>query len=371
MRDNLPMVTERKIIHVDMDAFFASVEQRDDERLRGRPVAVGYAAARGVVAAASYEARAFGVRSALPSTTALKRCPELIFVPPRFDVYKSVSRQIHAIFADYTDLIQPLSLDEAYLDVTENRRGLATAWITAKEIRARIFEETGLTASAGISYNKFLAKLASDQRKPNGQFAVTPDMGAAWVETLPVARFHGVGPVTAAKMERLGIVTGADLRGRSLAFLQEHFGSSAGWYHDIARGIDERPVNPSRERKSSGSETTFARDLTDDADIETGVLRQADDVWKWCARERSFGRTVTVKIKYADFQIITRSKTHTGLVDTHSVIRDLSLALVRSVLPVGKGVRLVGVTVSNFETPPSDYQPGLPLFSETDRATSA
>ena len=354
---------ERKIIHVDMDAFFASVEQRDDPKLRDRPVAVGYPAARGVVAAASYEARAFGVRSALPSTTALKRCPDLVFVPPRFPVYKAVSQQIHAIFADYTDLIQPLSLDEAYLDVTENRRGLATAWITAKEIRARILEDTGLTASAGISYNKFLAKLASDQRKPNGQFAVTPEMGAAWVETLPVSRFHGVGPVTAAKMERLGIVTGGDLRDQSFAFLQEHFGSSAAWYYSIARGIDERPVNPNRERKSSGSETTFDRDLTDDAEIEAGVLRQADDVWKWCEHEQSFGRTVTVKIKFADFQIITRSKTHVGIVDTHRLLRDLSSALVRSVLPVEKGIRLVGVTVSNFEIQQVN-QRDLPLFDD-------
>src|ERR1700739_1806848 len=187
----------RKIIHIDMDAFYASVEQRDDPRLRGRPVAVGYGAKRGVVAAASYEARAFGVRSAMPSVTAMRQCPDLVFVPPRFDVYRGVSRQIHTIFADYTPLIEPLSLDEAYLDVSENLRGLPTAWATAKEIRARILEETGLTASAGISYNKFLAKLASDHRKPNGQFAVTPDMGAAWVESLPVSRFHGVGPVTA------------------------------------------------------------------------------------------------------------------------------------------------------------------------------
>lgn len=287
--------TVRKIIHIDMDAFFASVEQRDDPSLRGKPVAVGSAAARGVVAAASYEARAFGVRSALPSVTALRRCPELVFVPPRFDVYRAVSAQIHAIFADYTDLIQPLSLDEAYLDVTEDRRGLQNAWATAKEIRARILGKTGLTASAGISYNKFLAKLASDHRKPNGQFAVTPEMGAAWVEQLPVAKFHGVGPVTAAKMKRLGIETGGDLRAQSIAFLAQHFGSSAEWYHGIARGVDNRPVNPSRERKSSGSETTFDRDLTDPADIEAGVLRMADDVAAWCTARQQFGRTVTVK----------------------------------------------------------------------------
>jgi len=269
----------RKIIHVDMDAFFASVEQRDDPSLRGRPVAVGYAAARGVVAAASYEARKFGVRSALPSVTAMRRCPDLVFVPPRFDVYQEVSRRIHEIFARYTDLIQPLSLDEAYLDVTANRRGIETAWRTAKQIRAAILEETGLTASAGISYNKFLAKLASDHRKPNGQFAVTPDMGPAWIESLAVSRFHGVGPVTADKMKRLGIATGADLRTKSFEFLQQHFGSSAGWYYAISRGQDDRPVNPDRVRKSSGSETTFEHDLTEPAAIEEGVLRMAEDVW--------------------------------------------------------------------------------------------
>ena len=338
----------RKIIHVDMDAFFASVEQRDNPGLRGRPVAVGYAAARGVVAAASYEARTFGVKSALPSVTAMRRCPDLVFVPPRFDVYRSVSQQIHAIFAEFTDLIQPISLDEAYLDVTANRRALPTAWLTAKAIRARIFEETGLTASAGISYNKFLAKLASDHRKPNGQFAVTPDMGPAWIETLPVSRFHGVGPVTAAKMERLGITTGADLRAKSMGFLIDHFGSSAGWYHAIARGEDDRPVNPNRERKSSGSETTFDRDLTDPAEIEAGVLRMADDVWRWCEGRQAFGRTVTVKIKYQDFRQITRSRSHQGAVDTHDLLRSACLGLVRSIYPPEKGIRLVGVTVSNF-----------------------
>src|SRR6267143_713181 len=234
----------RKIIHVDMDAFYASVEQRDDAKLQGRPVAVGYAAKRGVVAAASYEARAFGVRSAMPSSTALRKCPDLLFVPPRFDIYRAVSQQIRAIFADYTPLIEPLSLDEAYLDVTDNLRGIPTATATASEIRARILTETGLTASAGISYNKLLAKLASDHRKPNGQFVVTPAMGAAFVETLPVGKFHGVGPVTASKMNRLGIFTGADLRRQSLALLQQHFGKAGAWYHAIANGEDDRPVVP-------------------------------------------------------------------------------------------------------------------------------
>lgn len=351
----------RKIIHIDMDAFFASVEQRDHPALHGKPVAVGYAAARGVVAAASYEARRYGVRSALPSGTALRRCPELIFVPPRFEVYRAVSRQVHELFAEYTSLIQPLSLDEAYLDVTDNRRGLPSAWTTAKEIRARIFKETGLTASAGISYNKFLAKLASDHRKPNGQFAVTPQMGAAWVETLPVTRFHGVGPVTAAKMKRLGIETGADLRAKSLDFLQNHFGSAAEWYYAIARGEDHRPVNPHRERKSSGSETTFDRDLTEVPQVEAGVLRMADEVWAWCEKARAFGRTVTVKVKFQDFRLITRSRSHPMAMDSREQLRRTSLDLIRLVLPPEKAIRLVGVTVSNFHASETGERM-LPLF---------
>src|SRR5438552_2969259 len=225
----MPPAFVRKIIHVDMDAFYAAIEQRDDSALRGRPVAVGYATKRGVVAAASYEARAFGVHSAMPWTAAMRRCADLVFVPPRFDAYRAVSHQIHTIFADYTPLIEPLSLDEAYLDVSDNRRGLPTASATAKEIRARILQATCLTASAGVSYNKFLAKLASAQRKPNGQFVITPEMGPAFIAALPVAKFHGVGPVTAAKMQRLGIETGADLRAKPLSFLQQHFGKSAAW----------------------------------------------------------------------------------------------------------------------------------------------
>jgi DNA polymerase IV len=353
----------RKIIHVDMDAFFASVEQRDQPELRGRPVAVGYAGPRGVVAAASYEARAFGVRSALPSVTALRRCADLVFVPPRFEVYRSVSAQIHAIFADYTHLIQPLSLDEAYLDVTANRRGIATAWATAKEIRARIFEETGLTASAGISYNRFLAKLASDHRKPNGQFAVTPEMGEAWVEGLPVSKFHGVGPVTAAKMKRLGIETGADLKAKPLEFLAAHFGSSAEWYFGIARGIDDRPVNPNRERKSSGAETTFDRDLLDPEAIETGLLRMADDVAAWCDTRQMFGRTVTIKVKFADFRQATRSRTCAQPVRDTALLRSTSVELIRLLYPLDQGIRLVGVTVSNFERPGDE---AMPLFDHAD-----
>src|SRR3954470_7870403 len=230
----------RKIIHLDMDAFYASVEQRDDPALRGKPLAVGGSRERGVVMAASYEARQFGVRSAMPSTTAKRLCPELLFVKPRFDVYKEVSRQIRAIFLDYTPLVEPLSLDEAYLDVTTNLKNIPLASDIAREIRARIFETTGLTASAGVSYNKFLAKLASDYRKPNGQTVIPPEKGPAFVESLPVAGFHGVGPKTAEKMNRLGIHSGADLKAQSLEFLEQYFGRAGAYYHAIARGQAER-----------------------------------------------------------------------------------------------------------------------------------
>lgn len=339
----------RKIIHVDMDAFFASVEQRDNPALRGQPVAVGYAASRGVVAAASYEARRFGVRSAMPSSTALRKCPELIFTPPRFEAYRAVSAQIHAIFADYTALIEPLSLDEAYLDVTANIQGLPTASATAAEIRARILRETGLTASAGVSYNKFLAKLASDQRKPNGQFVIPPGKGEAFVEGLPIKRFHGVGPVTAEKMNRLGIKTSADLRRQSLSFLQQHFGKSGAWYYGIARGEDHRPVNPDRARKSSGSETTFASDLVDPVAIEAGVDEMAADVWAWCEKTGTLGRTVTVKVKWADFRQSTRSRSFAEPVASRDRLREIARLLMRSHYPATKGVRLVGVTLSNLE----------------------
>jgi DNA polymerase-4 len=353
----------RKIIHIDMDAFYASVEQRDNPALRGRPVAVGHGAKRGVVAAASYEARAFGVRSAMPSTTALRKCPGLIFAPPRFEVYRAVSQQIRTIFAEYSALVEPLSLDEAYLDVTANLRSLPSASATAAEIRARIFEATGLTASAGISYNKFLAKLASDHKKPNGQFVVRPEMGATFVEALPVGKFHGVGPVTADRMNRLGIFTGADLKRQSLAILKQHFGKSGPWYYAVARGQDERAVTPDRPRKSSGSETTFSDDLTDPAAIESGIAAMVDDVWDWCEKVHSFGRTVTVKIKYADFRHATRSRTLPSPVGSRIALRDISIALVRSVFPPVTGIRLVGVTVSGFECPDGDaaVQLGLEL----------
>ncbi|MBI1684053.1 DNA polymerase IV [Caulobacter hibisci] len=343
------MTAPRKIIHIDMDAFYASVEQRDNPHLKGKPVAVGHGARRGVVAAASYEARQFGVRSAMPSTTALRQCPQLIFVPPRFEVYKAVSRQIHAIFADYTDLIEPLSLDEAYLDVTENRRNIATATDTAREIRARILQTTGLTASAGVSYNKFLAKLASDQRKPNGQFVVAPGKGEAFVQTLPIGRFYGVGQVTETKMKRLGIHTGEDLHRQSLVFLQQHFGKSGPWYYAIARGEDHRRVNPDRVRKSSGSETTFDSDLTDPLAIEAEVQTLTDKVWAWCEKTGARARTVTVKIKWTDFQQATRSRSLPAPITDAQTLASASLGLIRSVFPPRLGVRLVGVTLSNFE----------------------
>ncbi len=358
----------RKIIHIDMDAFYASVEQRDNPALQGRPVAVGHGAKRGVVAAASYEARVFGVRSAMPSTTAMRLCAELVFVLPRFDVYRAVSRQIQAIFSEYTALIEPLSLDEAYLDVTENRRGLPTASAAAKEIRARILQETGLTASAGVSYNKFLAKLASGQRKPNGQFVITPEMGGDFIASLPVARFHGVGPVTAARMLQLGIETGADLKAKSLAFLQQHFGKSAAWYLGIANGEDDRPVVADRPRKSSGFETTFARDLTTAGEIEAGVEAMADEVWAWCEEAEAFGRTVTVKVKFADFQQVTRSRSFPAVITRYDLLRQSSVELVRTLLPTAKGVRLLGVAVSNFGRATPNANGALPLFGvDTER----
>ena len=353
----------RKIIHIDMDAFYASVEQRDDPTLKGKPLAVGHPAKRGVVAAASYEARGFGVRSAMPSIVALRKCPELIFVPPRFDVYREVSRQVQAIFKVYTPLVEPLSLDEAYLDVTDNLKGIPTAWETAKEIRARIYKETRLTASAGISGNKFLAKIASDYRKPNGQFAIMPDQAEAFVATLPVAKFHGVGPKTTVKMRALGIETGADLRRQSLAFLQQHFGKAGSWYHEIAQGRDDRLVQPDRERKSSGSETTFSEDLTDPVQIEAGVIAMADDVWSWCEKAKARGRTVTVKIKWADFQISTRSRSMETAIQTREKLHELALDLIRSVLPPPKGVRLVGVTLSNFRSQTTSDAVELPFSS--------
>ncbi|WP_370142117.1 DNA polymerase IV [Bradyrhizobium elkanii] len=331
-----------------MDAFYASVEQRDNPDLRGKPVAVGGSAARGVVAAASYEARAFGVRSALPSVTAKRRCPDLIFVPPRFDVYRAVSAEIREIFAEHTDLIEPLSLDEAYLDVTTNKHAILIATEIATRIRARIKEVTGLNASAGISYCKFLAKMASDLNKPNGQAVITPRMGPAFVEALAVKKFHGVGPATAAKMERLGILTGADLKSQPLAFLQQHFGKSGAWYYRIARGIDERPVQPDRPRKSVGAEDTFADDIFALEAARAEITPLIDKVWRHCEAKALYGRTVTLKVKYADFQQITRSRTVSSAIRTAAEVEDIAHGLLDPLFPTGKGIRLIGVTLSSF-----------------------
>ena len=332
----------RKIIHIDMDAFYASVEQRDNPELRGKPVAVG-GGHRGVVAAASYEARKFGVRSAMPSVTARRRCPDLVFVKPRFDVYRAVSQQIRAIFADYTDLIEPLALDEAYLDVTEDRRGLGSAKAIAEEIRARIKAETGLTASAGVSYCKFIAKLASDQNKPDGLCVIPPGKGSAFVATLPVKRFHGVGPVTAAKMERLGISTGADLARWPIEQLEAHFGSSGRWYWRIARGIDEREVKPDRPYKSVSAERTFDVDYVEAEDLRRELSRVAGYAWQRIERAEVKGRTVTLKIKFGDFSLITRSKTFSSSITDFRTFETAGLALLDGLLPVSKGIRLLGL----------------------------
>ncbi len=345
-----PPQRQRKVIHIDMDAFYASVEQRDDPSLRGKPVAVGGSRERGVVAAASYEARRFGVRSAMSSAVARRKCPELVFVKPRFDVYRAVSLQVGGIFAEYTPVIEFLSLDEAYLDVTENLKGIPTATQVAQEIRARIRERTGLTASAGVSYNKFLAKLASDHRKPDGLFVIPPERGPAFVETLEVGAFHGVGPVTAAKMNRLGIHTGLDLRARSLAFLQEHFGKSGPYYYWIARGVDERPVRADRIRKSVGAENTFLQDLSSFDAMREQLRPLAEKVWAHCERSGTWGRTVTLKVKYADFQQITRSRSFADAVPSPAVLESTALDLLAPLLPVRMGVRLLGVTLSSLNT---------------------
>ena len=295
-----------------MDAFYASVEQRDDPALRGRPLAVGGSRERGVVAAASYEARAFGVRSAMPSVTARRLCPDLVFVKPRFEVYRAISEEIRAVFAQHTAIIEPVALDEAYLDVTENLQGLTTATEVARVIRAEILARTGLVASAGVSYNKFLAKVASDFRKPDALFVITPVMGPGFVEDLAIGRFHGVGPVTEAKMKRLGILTGRDLKARSLEELQAAFGSSAAYYHSVARGIDERQVRAHRIRKSVGAETTFSEDLTEFDAMEARLAPLIDKVWASCSAKGVAGRTVTLKVKFSDFVQITRAQVLRG-----------------------------------------------------------
>jgi DNA polymerase-4 len=352
---------QRKIIHIDMDAFYASVEQRDNPELQGKPVAVGGSRQRGVVAAASYEARKYGVHSAMPSVTARRKCPELIFVAPRFDVYKAVSRQIREIFAEHTTLIEPLSLDEAYLDVTLNLNKIASATAIAEQIRARIRALTGLTASAGVSYNKFLAKMASGERKPDGLFVITPKMGAAFVEKLPVGKFHGIGPVTSARMERLGIRTGGDLRAQTLPFLEQQFGKAGPYYFWLARGIDERPVCADRARKSIGAENTFPADLFTVVEARAALEPLVAKVWRYCEGTTLRGRTVTLKAKYADFKVVNRSRTCQTAMTTEAEVEEIVNSLVEALFPVSKGIRLLGVTLSALDEKTVDREHQLRL----------
>ena len=338
----------RKIIHIDMDAFFASVEQRDHPELRGKPVAVGGSSKRSVVAAASYEARTFGVRSAMPSVVAQRRCPDLIFTPPRFEVYRVVSRQIREIFARHTDLIEPLSLDEAYLDVTEDKQGIGSAVKIAKAIRTAIQEETGLTASAGVSYNKFIAKLASDQNKPDGLCIILPDQGAAFVAGLPVRRFHGVGSRSAEKMAKLGIETGADLAARSEDWLCQHFGSAGHYLFKAARGIDNRAVNPSRERKSLGAESTYFEDKRSDDELHSALDEIVETVWERIERSETRGRTIVLKARYSDFRTITRSRSPGHVIDSKAEFKALGHELLSAILPAEMGIRLLGLTLTNI-----------------------
>ncbi|MEC3950990.1 DNA polymerase IV [Sphingobium sp. HWE2-09] len=339
----------RKIIHVDMDAFYASVEQRDDPALRGLPIAVGGGGPRGVVATCSYEARTFGVRSAMPGARARRLCPDLIFVKPRFEVYRAVSGQVREIFSRFTDIVQPLSLDEAYLDVTVNKPGIASATQVAQEIRRMIREETGLTASAGVSYNKLIAKLASDQNKPDGVCVVRPSEGAAFIAAMPVRRIHGVGPVTAKRMQALGIETGADLRARDMRFLQAHFGSSADYYYRAARAQDDRPVREREGRKSVSVEDTFFDDLIEEAALVAEMERIAASLWTRIEKAQAWGRTVVLKVKFADFRIITRSRSFSAPVRSAEQLAQAGRELLVAQLPLRMGARLLGLGVHNLE----------------------
>jgi DNA polymerase-4 len=340
----------RKIIHIDMDAFFASVEQRDFPELRGLPVAVGGGGPRGVVAAASYEARKFGVRSAMPGSVAKRLCPQLIFAKTRFEVYSAVSQQIREIFYRYTDLVEPLSLDEAYLDVTENKKDQPSATKIAREIKEQIFQETGLTASAGVSFNKFLAKIASAYRKPDGLTVVTPEKAEALVETLPIEKFYGIGDVTAAKMHGLGIRTGFDLKQMPETELTRHFGKAGRYYYQIARARDNRPVDPNRIRKSVGAERTFAEDLTETEEMDERLKPMAEEIAEYLSSRNNAGRTITLKIKYADFTQTTRSKTFLSGIQSVEMLWQLAKDLLRSPAPPQFPVRLLGITVSGLNS---------------------
>lgn len=338
----------RKIIHVDMDAFYASVEQLDNPSLKGKPVAVGGSSERGVVAAASYEARKFGVCSALSSKVAKRKCPDLIFVKPRFSRYKEISSQIRNIFFEYTDLVEPLSLDEAYLDVTYVKKGKPSATLIAKEIKQRILSEIKLTASAGVSYNKFLAKVASDVNKPNGLFVVTPAQAQDFIDNLEVRKFFGIGKVTAEKLNQMGIWLGRDLKKLERLELVHLFGKAGNYYYDICRGEDHRPVQPSRERKSVGAEQTFSTDLFYENDLEREMLEIADILWERITRSLVKAKTLTLKYKYADFEQHTRSFTISTYFSSKEQLITESRNLLKSGGGFSKGIRLLGLTVSNF-----------------------
>ncbi|MFT5956797.1 MAG: DNA polymerase-4 [Flavobacteriales bacterium] len=338
---------QRKIIHIDMDAFFASVEQRDNPDLRGKPIAVGGSRSRGVVAAASYEARKYGVKSAMPSSLAARKCPQLIFVRPRFDAYKAVSNQIRAIFFDYTDLVEPLSLDEAFLDVTQNKKNFPSASLIAEEIRIRIYQELNLTASAGVSVNKFLAKVASDENKPNGQFLIAPDQIDDFSAKLEINKFFGIGKVTSERLMRMGIHTGNDLRRFSRPALVQIFGKSGAYYYNICRGIDERAVKPDRVRRSVGAERTFNEDLGDLMQQESALLEIAEEVSRRLKSGEYKGKTVSVKLRYADFSTFTRSKSFHEYTDDLDDLATTAIGLLNE-HPREQPFRLLGISVSNL-----------------------
>jgi len=346
MPNDLPI---RKIIHVDMDAFYASVEQMDNPELKGKPVAVGGGGKRGVVSAASYEARKYGVRSALSGAQARRNCPDLIFVKPRFDRYHEISKQIRKIFHDYTDKVEPLSLDEAYLDVTENKKGNPSASLIAKEIRERIFNEVGLTASAGISINKFIAKVASDYNKPNGQKTVNPEEVIQFLEALDIRKFYGVGKVTAEKMYQKGIFTGKDLKAKSIEFLDAHFGKSGRYYFYIVRGIHTSEVKPNRTRKSLAAERTFSENLSSEIFMLEKLKHIAIEVSKRLNKSKVAGRTITLKIKYSDFTLQTRSKTLPYFISDESLILETAKNLLYQE-KLNNSVRLLGISLSNLNT---------------------
>ena len=339
----------RKIIHVDMDAFYASVEQMDNPDLRGKPVAVGGNEIRGVVSAASYEARKFGVRSALSGALAKKYCPELIFVKPRFDRYKEISQKIRKIFHDYTDLVEPLSLDEAYLDVTHNKKGNPSASLIAQEIRLRILNEVGLSASAGISVNKFIAKVASDVNKPNGQKTVSPDEVVSFLEDLPIRKFYGVGKVTTEKMYQLGIFTGLDLKSKPTEFLEKHFGKSGTFYFNVVRGIHNSEVKPNRITKSVAAEHTFNENLTSEIFMQDRLETIASELDRRLKKHKIAGKTVTLKIKYSDFTQQTRSKTLPYFISDKSLLFDTVKELLFQER-MKDSVRLLGISLSNLNT---------------------